>query len=374
MDFSRLSFYLDHIDNNIMPFYEMRVKKNHEILFEYQHARSDYADEFEKYDRYFLYSATKVFTCTAAMRLVEEGKLNLQDPVSRYLPEFSDMMVKKDGVLCKAENVMTVENLFSMSSGLTYDLNYPSIQEVVRENPHASTRDIVRGIAKMPLQFEPGTDYLYCLGHDVIAAIIEVVTGMSFFDYLKKVILDPLNMKNTCFRDTPEVHSHIHTQFMLDPVTWSSYEMEKANQFILSDRYESGGAGLISTLDDYSVFVDTLASGQSADGYRILKEETIRQMNHNHLSPKGLETYHAQRRFIGQGYGLGVRCMMDPKAANSLSPVGEYGWDGAAGAYCLVDIENKLSVFFGTHVRSNSYQYDYVHLGVRSLVYDALTK
>lgn len=376
MDFTELTEYLSRIDHNLIPDCEIAVYKDHECIYKNSFTKPDYNPDEAKKDTYFLFSATKVITCTSAMRLVEEGKLGLDDPVSKYLPEFANLYVKSgNNDKVPAKNTLTVRHLFSMQGGFNYNFRYESIQKVISEsNNQASTREIVAAIAQMPLEFEPGTNFHYSLCHDILAAVVEVAAGKKFSKYLNEVIFEPLGMKDTTFVLTDDIRSRMKQQYSVDPVTFTAVPKEATCAYCLSENYESGGAGLISTLEDYVKFIDAMACGESKDGYRILKPETIELMKTNQLGEKSLKTFRANTHNKGYGYGLGVRTMMDQNIENSQSPFGEFGWDGAAGAYCLIDTENHLSIFYAQHVLGCSYAYSTVHKAIRNLVYKALEK
>lgn len=311
---------------------------------------------------YFLYSATKPITCTAALQLVEQGKLKLDDPVSAYIPEFEKLFVTTPLGAVQAQNVMTVHNLFTMTSGLNYDLQKAAIRSLLQSNSNPSTLDMVRAFPGDPLQFEPGTHFMYGLSHDVLAAIVEVVSGLSFGDYLQKHIFDVCGMKQTGFAINEDVRSKMCSQYMYMPETDEAVLVEKKNVFSLSPAYQSGGAGLISCVDDYSRFVAEMSSGN-----RLLRKETIDLMRANHLSPQAWQDFQDCKR--GYSYGLGVRssCNRD-YPSNS-----EFGWDGAAGAYVLIDPVQQLGIFYATHIKNHgTYLYQKLHPAIRDAVYEQI--
>ena len=376
MNFTELTEYLAKIDHNLIPDCEIAVYKDHKCIYKNSFCKLGYNPDEAKKDMYFLFSATKVITCTAAMRLVEEEKIGLDDPVSKYLPEFANLYVKNgNNDKVPAKNTLTIRHLFSMQGGFNYNLRFDAIQKVIAEsNNKASTREIVAAIAKMPLEFEPGENFHYSLCHDILAAVVEVASGKKFSEYLNEVIFRPLGMNDTTFVPTTEVYSRMKQQYQVDPVTFTAISKEPSCAYALCENYESGGAGLISTLEDYVKFTDAMACGETKDGYRILKPETVEIMKTNQLGPKSLETFRCASHNKGYGYGMGVRTMMDQNIEHSLSPYGEFGWDGAAGAYCLIDTENHLSIFYAQHVLGCSYAYSTVHKAIRNLVYKALEK
>ena len=375
MNFTELTDYLSKIDTNLIPDCEIAVYKDHECLYKNSFSRPDYPKEEAKKDLYYLFSASKVITCTAALRLVEENKIGIDDPVSKYLPEFAELYVLKGDKKVPAKNTLLIRHLFSMQGGFTYDLGYESIKRVKEEsNNKASTREIVAAIAKMPLAFEPGEDYRYSLCHDILAAVVEVASGKKFSEYLNEIIFAPLGMKDFTFYPTDDVMSRFKQQYSVDPKTFTALPVEPNCPYRLSENYESGGAGMIGSLNDYAKFTDALASGESKDGYRLLRPETVALMKSNQLGEVGLNNFRTNTNHKGYGYGMGVRTLMDQKIENTLSPIGEFGWDGAAGAYCLIDTDNKLSIFYAQHVNGCSYVYSHVHKAIRNLVYKALEK
>ena len=375
MNFTELTNYLSKIDTNLIPDCEIAVYKNHECLYKNSFSRPDYPKEEAKKDLYYLFSASKVITCTAALRLVEENKIGIDDPVSKYLPEFAELYVLKGDKKVPAKNTLLIRHLFSMQGGFTYDLGYEGIRRVRQEsNNKASTREIVAAIAKMPLAFEPGEDYRYSLCHDILAAVVEVASGKKFSEYLNEIIFAPLGMKDFTFYPTDDVMSRFKQQYSVDPKTFTALPVEPNCPYRLSENYESGGAGMIGSLNDYAKFTDALASGESKDGYRLLRPETVALMKSNQLCEIGLNNFRTNNHNKGYGYGMGVRTLMDQKIENTLSPIGEFGWDGAAGAYCLIDTDNKLSIFYAQHVNGCSYVYSHVHKAIRNLVYKALEK
>ena len=178
MNFTELENYMKGIDTNIIPDCEIAVYKDHKCLYKNSFSRPNYSAEESEKDLYYLFSASKVITCTAAMRLIEDKKLGLDDPVSKYLPEFEKLYVMKNGEKVPAENTLTVRHLMSMQGGFTYNLGFEGIKRIQRESGNkATTREVVSALAEMPLSFEPGENYQYSLCHDILAAVFEVVSG-----------------------------------------------------------------------------------------------------------------------------------------------------------------------------------------------------
>lgn len=377
MNFKKLTEFLDSMPSHLIPGFDCTVFKGHECI--YRHS-GGYADAENKIKissdtLYYLYSCTKVITVVGAMKLVEDGKLILDAPVYDYLPEYRNVTVRgSDGNILPAKNTMTVRHLFTMSSGLNYDLATPNMKKAA-EDKSATTNAIMRARAADPLIFEPGTRYSYSLSHDLLAAVSEVAAGKTFGEYLDEVMFSPLGMKDTGFRLTDAKRARLAMQYSTDATRGISLPVGTSNQYILSENFESGGAGLHSTVDDYSKFASTLASGGiSANGYRLISSETLDRLRTNELEPQRMRYYDHEPKKKGYGYGLGVRTLLDPTAAGTLCPAGEYGWDGAAGAYVLVEPSSGISIFYAQHVLNCSYSAEIVHQKLRDLVYECLAE
>lgn len=369
MDFTNLKNYLDVLVNEVKtPGVDCIVYKDHKEVFRYYIGMSDIESgkKITGDELYLIFSMTKMITVTAALQLYEKGKYIMSDPVYKYLPEFENMKISKTensgnnggGVTTGdnssetsvhgesfAKNKITIKDLFTMGAGLDYNLDADYIIKA-RENGAKTTRDYVKAIAETVLHFEPGTYYRYSLCHDVLGALIEVWSEEKFGDYVKKNIFDPLGMKNTFFglpKDENDL-SRMAARYRFNEKRLPE-RMKLECVYILGDEYESGGAGLTSCTEDYAVFLDALAcGGVSKDGKRILSKASIELMSTNHLNEQQFEAFQSVRR--GYGYGLGMRTHVDKSQSGSLSPVGEFGWDGAAGAFSMVDTKNKISLTY----------------------------
>ena len=292
-------------------------------------------------ERLNIYSCSKPITCTAAMQLWEQGLFDLEDPVSRYLPEFADMDVKTAHGREKAKNPILIRHLFQMTSGLSYDVNSPSI-DLCRQatNGGCPGRELARYLAKEPLVFEPGTHWKYSLSHDVLAVLVEVLTGQPFEDYVKEHIFSPLGMNSSTFLLPEQELDTIAPQYSFQNGQAVQIGKETAT-YRLGHQHASGGAGCISTVEDYIKFVEALRKGQ------LLKPETIALMTTDRITEIQRQTYLLKET---HSYGLGVRCGNgDPR--NS-----DFGWDGAACSYMSLDMESQISIFFGAHLRYSPVQ------------------
>lgn len=377
MDFSALTAYLDSLKDVGMPGCDLAVYRDHRKIYRhYAGFRNREAGvPMDGNEVFRLYSATKLHTCTAALQLIERGKMGLDDPVSDYLPAFGTLSVLENGRIHAAYTVLTIRHLFAMQGGFNYDLHSPSLEKAIfYSRGKADTVTMVNALAEEPLSFNPGEHFQYCLCHDVLGAVVEVVSGMRFGEYLKTHIWDPLGMKDTGFRLTDEMRPRLAKLYMYDAAQQKTvpHPDPEKNPYQLTENYESGGAGLYSTVDDYILLTDALACGGTGkSGAHILKPATIDLMRKNQQEGQCLKDFQALKRF-GYGYGLGVRTMMDP--TYSKGPAGEFGWDGAACAYTLSDPKNRLSAFLGTHVCNFAYGYATVHPTIRDLIYEGLEK
>lgn len=365
MDFSRVQNLMDEaVREHQVPGSDIAVTHNGKMVYRYQNGtRDDEKSKPVKGDElYFLYSATKVITCTAALQLIEKGKMNLDDPVSKYISEYGKLWVKTGEGTKKAEKALLLKHLFTMTSGLDYNLTSESILNQKASNPNSSTLEMVKSFAGEPLGFEPGTHYCYSLSHDVLAAVVELVSGMSFGRYLKKNIFDICGMEHTGFILNDDVRNSMCSQYEFNEQSGTAKLIEKENPFILTPSYESGGAGLISCVDDYSKFVTEMANGN-----RLLKTETINLMRQDHLGDQAREDFQSVKK--GYTYGLGVRT----DAVGRFAAKGEFGWDGAAGAYVMIDPDKHIAIFYATHIRNHGvYLYETLHPAIRDAVYAVL--
>lgn len=373
MDTGKITEYLDSLIPLGIPSVDCAVYKDHECVYRYMtgHTDNERTVPVSNDTQYLMFSMTKVQTMTALMQLVEAGKISLEDPVSKYLPAYGNLtVVDKDGVTSYA-NTMLIKHLASMQSGLDYNLNRPGIIRVLeRDGANATTQDLVNAFVESPLNFQPGTHFCYSLSHDVIAAVIEVASGMSYGEYLKKNIWEPLNMTRTHFAKPVNSEPGLSEQFIMVGDPGSIVPMEPTCNYQLSERYESGGAGLVSCTEDYAKFADTLAcGGVSAEGVRILKSDTIELIKKNLLGEDSLRDIETTMGRKGYGYGIGMQVLMKPEIIGSTAPAGVFGWDGAAGSCITMDTKSKISLVYTMHVRNCGMAYGVIHPTLRDLVF-----
>lgn len=392
MNFDKLRAVLDGIhETRNTPSVDCMVYLDHKPIFRYfrGYRHVEEKREIDGRDLYITFSVTKVVTAVAVLQLVERGLLSLSDEVAKYLPEFAEMKLSEDALdleagervmigesfgetkrtegIRYAKNPITVKHLLTMTSGLDYNNNTDAILRSVAEGK-TSTRDIVRAISESTLAFEPGERFLYGFSFDVLGAVVEVASGMRFGDYVKKYILDPCGMKETSFhmpRDEAGLSRMVH-RYRRGGDGLIHQELDSVYEF--GPDYDSGGAGLISTTEDFALFHDALAcGGEAASGKRILSPESIDLMRTNCLSGVGLADFGKERP--GYGYGFGVRTHIDREISGQKSPLGEFGWSGAGGALSLMDPENRLSLTYFQQMQSWGQP---LHNSIRDALYEAL--
>ncbi|MBP5222835.1 MAG: beta-lactamase family protein [Lachnospiraceae bacterium] len=374
MDREKLTEYLDSILDLGVPSVDCIVYRDHKEVYRHMNGTSDLdrQKKVEPDQRYLMFSMTKVQTMTAVMQLIEQGKLSLEDEVAKYLPAYRDLQVETAGG--KTEPLaqpMLLGHLVSMQSGLDYDANRPGIVRVLKEKGMlATTRELVDAFVESPLKFQPGTHFLYSLSHDVAAAIVEVVSGMRFSEYLKKYIWEPVGMKDTFFaKPDNQGLERLAQQYI-----WNGQNqivpMEQTNNYQFSEQYESGGAGLVSCSDDYAKLADTLAcGGETADGRRILKPQTVEMIKQNLLGEDSMRDLETTMGRVGYGYGCGMQVLLQPEKIGSTAPAGVFGWDGAAGSCITMDTASRTSLVYTQHVRNMGMVYGEIHPKLRDLVF-----
>ena len=325
-----------------------------------------------------IYSMSKPVTSVAAMMLVEDGKLRLDDPVSKYIPDFADVKVgvEKRGepalALEPLNRPITIEDLLRHTSGLTYGFYGDSAVRKLYANSDLFDGDFdnarfVERIAKLPLAEQPGTRWDYGHSTDVLGRVIEAVSGQSLFAFEKQRLLDPLGMTETTFyvadaAKRPLIAGPMPNDRFVTPVAGIRDPM-------LRRRWESGGAGMVGTIGDYGRFLQMLLNGGTFEGRRYLKPETIALMTSDHI---GLETKIARDRFYfpgadsGFGLGFAVRTSTPP---HTSWPLGEYRWDGVGGTFFFVDPKDDM--FMICMMQSPS-QRGRIQTELKALIYDAL--
>ena len=350
-----------------IPYIDVKVMKDHRELFRYHNG----IEKTTGKEKLLMFSCTKPVTVSVGMKLVELGLMSVDDPVEKYLPAYKDVFVlDENGKPTAPKTKMTLRHLFTMSAGITYDKNRYPIDEAIANRPlgTSSTIAAMEAVAKTALIADPGKTFTYSLCHDVLAAVIEVAANKKFSEVMKEFILDPLGMNETGFsKNQNNDVADIYTVNEENKIV----KCDKNNNFVFSPKYESGGAGLISTVDDYATFADMLATeGEGYNGTRVLLEESVKALYEKQLSNLSIESGFTCIQGNDYGYGLGVRTRVVPTEWGL--PVSEFGWDGAAGSYLMADPVNKVSVVVGMHLRSWPIVFREKHLEIEKRVYENL--
>ena len=336
--FKKLDEYLDAFLVMGVPGYDTVIYKDGECIYRRTKGYSDIARwiPMKGNERYNIYSVSKPITAAAALQLYEKGAFKLTDKLSDYMPEFKNMAVKNsDGTLAPAKNPITVEHLFTMTAGFSYEVGTPELVRGYNEtNGECPTREMMKYLAREPLIFEPGTSWHYSYCTDVLAALVEVISGERFSEYVRKNVFEPLGMHDSTFNLPEDGLDTLCTQYRFSGIPRKAKAIDKNIQFYkFGPMYESGGAGCISTVDDMMRFLEALRVGDV-----ILKSETIDLMCRDHLNDLTREKYW----YPNYGYGLGVRCPKTPYTT-------DFGWGGAAGAYVMIDRKNGITACHAQH-------------------------
>lgn len=384
MNFEYMKNFMDSLTEWIIPGNSVVIYKDGKKVFEYSSGYSDLEKKIKKTgeEQLYIYSCSKVATVTAALQLYEQGKFLLSDPLYEYLPEFKKMYVKDGDRIKAAENPITIRDLFTMTAGLSYATNTPAFEKARKlTDGKMDTRTVIKCLAEEPLLFEPGARWNYSLCHDVLAVLAEVVSGMRFSEYMKKHIFEPLDMNNSYYHAPNDVI--ISPQYIYEiQDTKNIVELQQkehtsgvvkrayGNELVFGENYDSGGAGIITTVDDYAKFAAALAnSGTGLNNNRILSSATVKLMKTNQLNEAQRKTMN-WRRLRGYGYGLGVRTLIDKAKSGSNSSIGEIGWGGAAGATIIADTEEKVALFYAHHMLNP--QEEYYQPRLRNVLYSCL--
>tara|TARA_B100001996_G_scaffold377352_1_gene359853 strand:+ start:754 stop:2049 length:1296 start_codon:yes stop_codon:yes gene_type:complete len=360
-----------------------------------------------------IYSMTKPITSVAMMILYELGKFQIDDPVHKFIPSWKNLKVYKSGNYPNFKttdplNVMTIKDLLSHQSGLTYGFQMKSeVDKAYREigigrmeslNTNQTLSDMINTLKDVPLEFSPSTAWNYSVSTDVLGHLIEIISGKSFDEFLKENIFSKLNMKDTDFFVPKEKLNRFTANYLFnmgEPMDPSGalplrkvdrHSIESGNPILIDDpqmslynkkpSFLSGGGGLVSTLDDYMNFATMLLNNGVFKDQQILSKKTIDLMIANHLEGGKdlLSSSHAntasETTLAGIGFGLGFQILMNPAKNQINSSIGEYGWGGAASTTFWIDpSENLITIFLTQLIPSTTYN---IRRELRTLVYSSL--
>ena len=354
-----------------------------------------------------IFSMTKPITSVAAMMLYEEGRYQLDDPVAKYLPEFTDTKVwKGEGSLENVEDQtrpMLVKHLFMHTSGLTYGFMNANVVDQEHRNQKiefpgtaGTLEELVKRLAGIPLIAQPGTRWNYSVSTDVLGRLVEVWSGLSLEAFFKERILEPLGMHDTGFSVTEgnrdrfaSLYSPLSGSDMSNVGKKSVSDSRKmkpglklqepaaTSRYLKPTKLFSGGGGLTGTIGDYARFCQMLLNGGELDGERLLSPITVNYMRTNQLpdnsdmAAMGQPVW-SETSYDGIGFGLGFAVVIDPQKASIITSVGEHHWGGAASTFFWIDPQEDLFVVFFTQLMpSSTYP---IRRELRTRVYQAIVE
>jgi len=392
MNFEALKNFMDHLTEWRIPGNAISVYVNNQEVFSYQSGYMDVENKIKMNNQCLMniYSTSKVTTAVAGMQLLEQGKFLLDTPLYDFIPEYREMYVNDvNGKIKRAENPITMRHLFTMTSGLNYVWQEDILKKVGEKTcGRFDTVEVAKAMAEKTLVFEPGSRWQYGISHDVLAAVVEVISGKKFRDYVRENIFEPLDMRETFYHRDADILKKMAPQynFVNDDADKLSIVEEQASDLskcgghlertdgkvshIFGPEYDSGGAGIVTSVRDYAKLSNALANGGlGATGERILSSSAISLMKTPQVSADMLKNS-GWSQLKGYGYGLGVRTMIDRAEGGALSSVGEFGWGGAAGSTVLVDTDKRLGLFYAHHMLNQ--QEAYYQPRLRNVVYSCL--
>lgn len=354
---------LSQVDSGMIPGGHLRIIKDGIRLYDKCFGMADKARGVSVSDNtiYRLYSMTKPVTAVAAMILYDRGLIDLNDSVCWYLEGFSNQMVEtKDGIV-PANREVKIIDLLTMTAGLMYpdrninpsgdkmaDLFDEYYRRAFSGNGTYSTVEMCNEMGKIPLFAQPGTCWNYSVCADVLGAVVEVVSKKRYGDFLKSEIFTPLRMTDTDFfvpEDKRDRFAEIYIRGedgKLAPCDWQHLGL--VYKYTKRPEFEIGGAGLVSTVNDYEKFAQMLLNGGEYNGVRIISRKAAQLITHNIITEQQMQTYNWDS-CIGYGYGGLMRTLLHPEIT-TVGCKGEYGWDGWTGNYFCNDPENDLTFMY----------------------------
>ena len=403
-----------YIDNGSLPNISILIKKDNKEIYRHAHGYADIKNKINVSENsvFRIYSMTKPVTGVAIMQLVESGQLRLNDKVSRYIPAFKNTKVinlEFQDYVVKPKREITIRDLLTHTSGLTYSwAGEGPVNQIYRKyniRPYyfgaldaelnkfpGNTCQFAAAAASAPLLHNPGEKWSYGINMDILGCVVEVITKMTFADYLKKNIFDPLNLKSMGFSVQPSDRANFTSLYtsgafsrdgeVVAPSGLNQAELMFSKELRSIDAYDKspylnnssklfdGGSGLVSNIDDYSKFAEMLLNGGVLNGVRILSQASVDLMSKNHLSNEILSDG-AAFGLAGVGMGLTVGTIMNPGIAGTYSAKGEFFWGGAASTIFWVDKKNNITATMMTqYMPSDKYP---LREELKTLVYSSLS-
>jgi len=385
------AYFEQYVDDGRLPGFHLVVSRHGKVAHQHRYGMRDMEASLpvDADTIWRIYSMTKPITSVALMMLVEEGKLLLTDPVSKFIPSFGEARVWRGGSVVKpitepVTEPMLVWHLLTHTAGLTYGFLYQStVDDIYRRNGYewgvpkgATLADACDAWASMPLLFQPGTEWNYSVATDVVGRLVEVVSGLSLDEFFRQRMFQPLGMHDTGFFAAEDKATRVAALYQPDPATRQAKRLDVMGKAALrAPTFLGGGGGLVSSAHDYHRFMQMLANDGELDGVRLLSPRTLRLMTMNHLPgnadisefgrPIDLEN-----AYDGFGFGLGFSVLVNPAAAKLHGSIGDFGWGGAASTTFWIDrVEGITAEFYTQLLPSSTWP---LRPYFRSLVYQAL--
>ncbi len=309
------------------------------------------ADKPMREDAIFrIYSMSKAITTAGALVLYDDGKLGLDDPVSKYVPDFKGIKVWNSDGNVAPKHEPTIRDLMRHTAGLTYGIFGDSaVDRLYREanvlDRSEDLKEMCSKVGKLPLQYDPGTKWIYSVAVDVLGRVIEVASGMSFDAFLEKRLFAPLDMKDTGFYVPATKSERFAAIYRSDGNgTLTPSEKQASSPYLTKPKLLSGGGGMVSTTRDYMRFLQMIAQGGELNGVRVLKPETVPLMTHNQLPAELIPISMSIGKRSGVGFGLGFSVRVQSAEQESSARIGEYGWGGLASTHYWSSPKDDLVV------------------------------
>ncbi len=315
-----------------------------------------------------IFSMTKAITSASALMLVEEGKIALDDPIGKHLPALADLEVYHKSGNTKADPQPTVRDLLRHTAGFSYGWGLGPVDKLYGEKGvmDGTLDELVARLGGIPLLYQPGTEWNYSAGTDVLGALVEKVSGQALDAFFRERIFEPLDMRDSGFSLPTDKAARLTANYSgaLKPI-----EKPSESAYLKAPKMRSGGGGLVSTARDYLRFLQMIANGGELEGKRLLKAETVKLMTTNQL-PEGIKNIAIglPRPGIGFGLGFSVRTK-ETKLWDAAAPLGEFGWGGAASTHYWVSPKDELVVV----AMQQQMPYNFIiENTIKALIYDAM--
>lgn len=364
----------------------LRIIRNNEVVYDIGlgYADKERGIKNSKDTIYRIFSMTKPVTAVAVMILYERGQISLLTPVSEYLDGFRMQKVLTDRGLIDADREVTINDLLNMTSGIVYPDEtfeagrrmgtlYADANKLYNQGKPLNTIEFCNAIGQMPLEFMPGERWRYGASADILGAIVEIVSGKRFGVFLEEEIFAPLGMVDTAFYVPKDKIDRFAAIYEYNPLLRQlevyGGRFLNVGDYLEAPAFESGGAGLVSTIEDYSRFAMMLLNGGTLNGVRILGHKTVEYMTKPQLTPEQAVSYNWDTQY-GYSYGNLMRHLVDPVKGMTNGSVGEFGWDGWTGNYFMVDPKENLIMIYMKQT-CNGVNADIIRR-LRQIIYGAL--